>query len=151
MTKLKQGRWPLIKDAFIFQLKLGGDAFRDLLLSPISIACLIIDLIKGHPQSESYFHRLMNFGRKTDKWLNLFGSNLSTKENENILNTSSSDANVDQLFEKIETLLQEQHHKGGVTAAAKASIDRYLDKIMKKDALLNKKGNEDENSEKPTI
>jgi len=143
MTKFKQGRWPLIKDAFIFQLKLGGDAFRDLLLSPISIACLIIDLIKGHHQSQSYFHRLMAFGHKTDKWLNLFGTTLTTKHSKNIVNTSPPDASVDQLFEKIETLIKEQHHKGGITAAAKASIDRYLDKIAKKNALVIEKNNED--------
>jgi len=128
----KQGRLPLIKDGIIFQLKLGMDAIRDLLLSPISIVCLVIDLIKGNSQQKSYFHRLMAFGHKTDKWLNLFGSSAIGDSSRTFFNKQPSDQNVDQLFDKIETLLKEQHSKGGVTVSAKASIDRYLDKIVKK-------------------
>ncbi|NQZ80361.1 MAG: hypothetical protein HRT52_05035 [Colwellia sp.] len=139
MNNTKQGRWPLIKDAIIFQLKLGMDAIRDLLLSPISIVCLVVDLIKGHSQQQSYFHRLMAFGHQTDKWLNLFGSNSTTTNTNDFFKKKNSDPNVDQLFDKIETLLKEQHNKGGVTAAAKASIDRYLDKMVKKDNSVNKK------------
>jgi hypothetical protein len=134
----KQGRWPLIKDSIIFQLKLGMDAVRDLLLSPISIVCLVIDLIKGHTQQPSYFHRLMAFGHQTDKWLNLFGSKSVENSNKGLFKKAPSDPNVDQLFDKIETLLKEQHEKGGVTASAKASIDRYLDRMVKKDTPINK-------------
>ena len=37
--------------------------------------------------------------------------------------------NVDQLFSKVESLLKDQHEKGGLTATAKSNIDRYLNKI----------------------
>lgn len=107
------------------------DAMRDLLLSPISLVCLVIDLIKGHSQQQSYFHRLMAFGHQTDKWLNLFGSNIKEESSKGFFNQPASEPSVDQLFDKIETLLKEQHGKGGVTASTKASIDRYLDKIVK--------------------
>ena len=40
------------------------------------------------------------------------------------------DVNVDQLFSQVESLLKEQHGKGGLTASAKSTIDRYLNKIV---------------------
>jgi len=147
--KTKTGRWSLIKDTIIFQLKLGMDALRDLLLSPISIVCLIIDLIKGHSQEQSYFHRLMAFGHQTDKWLNLFGSNNTTKNSKEFFKKKNADPNVDQIFDKIETLLKDQHNKGGVTASAKASIDRYLDKITKKDVSVKDKKETEQAIAKP--
>ena len=41
-----------------------------------------------------------------------------------------TDNNVDQLFSQVESLLKEQHDKGGLTASAKSTIDRYLNKIV---------------------
>jgi len=147
--KAKQGRWPLIKDTIIFQFKLGLDATRDLLLSPVSIVCLVVDLLKGHSQQQSYFHRLMAFGHQTDKWLNLFGSNGTTsKSTKEFFTKKGADPSVDQIFDKIETLLKEQHNSGGITASAKASIDRYLDKIAKKNISVKGKEEADQTIEK---
>lgn len=72
MEKPESYRWHLIRDTIIFQLKLGMDAVRDLLLSPVSFICVIFDLLKGNNKEQSYFYRLMKFGHKTDVWLNLF-------------------------------------------------------------------------------
>ncbi len=108
------------------------DAIRDLFLSPVSIICGLIDIFKGHSLSQSYFQKLMIFGRQTDFWLNLFGNhqsdtgNLSAEDRQ----TDKNDVSVDQLFTQVESLLKEQHGKGGLTASAKASIDRYLNKIV---------------------
>ncbi|WP_019029678.1 hypothetical protein [Colwellia piezophila] len=75
-------RWTLIRDMLIFQAKLAMDAVRDLLLSPVSIICGLIDIFKGHSISKSYFHRLMALGQKSDTWLNLFGNPIDKKNNE---------------------------------------------------------------------
>ena len=71
------------------------------------------------------------------------------KKTNDFFKKKNSDPNVDQLFDKIETLLKEQHNKGGVTATAKASIDRYLDKMVKKDNSVNKKESIGNIAEKP--
>ena len=125
-------RWSLIRDMLVFQAKLAMDAIRDLLLSPVSIMCGLIDIFKSNTLSQSYFHRLMRFGQQTDSWLNLFGNH--DKGAEQLKFTGSqkakNDVNVDQLFSKVESLLKEQHGKGGLTASAKTTLDRYLDKIV---------------------
>jgi len=125
-------RWRLIRDIFVFQVKLAMDAIRDLLLSPVSIICGLADILKGHSLSKSYFHRLMDFGQQTDSWLNLFGNHNKDTENLNTMGNQKpkTDNNVDQLFSQVESLLKEQHDKGGLTASAKSTIDRYLNKIV---------------------
>lgn len=143
MTEPKLSRWQLLRDIGIFQVKLALDAIRDLLLSPVSMVSAIIDLIKGHQHSQSYFYKVMKLGRKTDHWLNLFGaadhkSNPITEEAVTdtdppvVKNMPEQGRNLDDLFCQVEALLKEQHDKGGLTATAKASINRYLDKIITK-------------------
>mgnify|MGYP000733450935 FL=1 len=125
-------RWALIRDLFVFQVKLAMDAIRDLLLSPVSIICGLIDIIRGHSLSQSYFHKLMDLGHQTDLWLNLFGNQNKDTENLNIQRNQKTkvDARVDQIFSQVESLLKEQHSKGGLTTSAKTTIDRYLNKIV---------------------
>jgi len=140
----KAPSWPLIRDTIIFQLKLGIDALRDLLLSPVSIVCAVVDLFKGNSTEQSYFYQLMRLGHKSDLWLNLFspkGGSESQKQpitdteqsDKHKQETDLSEQNVDQIFEKLESLLKEQHKQGGVTASAKSAIDRYLSKMLKKE------------------
>jgi len=125
-------RWALIRDMLIFQVKLAMDAIRDLLLSPASIVCGLIDIFKGHSLSKSYFHKLMALGQKSDSWLNLFGNHNKIPDNSSTIDSkkAKADVNVDKLFLQVESLLKEQHGKGGLTAAAKSTIDRYLNKIV---------------------
>ena len=132
MQEPEIARWTLIRDTLIFQFKLALDAVRDLILSPVSIVCALIDIFKNHSLSQSYFQKLMVFGHQTDHWLNLFGgqnkpaNNLEPSKEQ----SAKSDVNVDQLFAQVETLLKEQHDKGGLTTSAKKTIDRYLNKIV---------------------
>ena len=125
-------RWTLIREMLIFQAKLAMDAIRDLLLSPVSIICGLIDIFKGHTLSKSYFHKLMAFGQQSDSWLNLFGNHNKSAENTDVMGSQKTkvDVTVDQLFLQVESLLKDQHGKGGLTASAKATIDRYLNKIV---------------------
>ncbi len=130
MGEPKTSRRALIKNVFIFQVKLSIDAMRDLLLSPVSIVCAIADLIKGSSSSESYFQKLMALGHKTDAWLNLFGNHdsgavdITDKHNKEKVNI-----NVDHIFSQVESLIKEQHDKGGLTASARSTIDSYLNKL----------------------
>lgn len=56
-----------------FQIKLFYDAARDFILSPLSIICILLDIILGNKiKKESLYYKLMLVGRDTDKWINLF-------------------------------------------------------------------------------
>lgn len=55
-----------------FQLKLAADAFRDLLLSPVSVFVFVVDVIRKPALEDSLYLKLMVLGRKSDKFINLF-------------------------------------------------------------------------------
>jgi len=76
----------------------------------------------------------MDFGHLTDTWLNLFGNHSKQAESSRTLGQEKvkPEMNIDQLFSQVESLLKEQHGKGGLTASTKATIDRYLNKIVEK-------------------
>lgn len=66
-------RWQLVRNVLILQLKLGLDGFRDFLLLPISLVCLLADLMIPGGKPGRYYIRLMALGRRSDRWINLFG------------------------------------------------------------------------------
>ncbi|AZQ85734.1 hypothetical protein EKO29_18070 [Colwellia sp. Arc7-635] len=167
MTDSRKQRWQLIRESIKFQIKLTLDAVRDLLLSPVAMIFTVLDLFKGNSKDQGYFQRLMQWGHNTDHWLNLFGDlpeNAQSKRDEDKDNTcvddnitgteyrsnsadfdtakvdkSQVDSNLDNLFSKIETIIEEQQQVGDLTASAKQKIADYL-------ALLNSQSNSHSNS-----
>lgn len=116
-------RWRLIRDVLVFQLRLGLDALRDLLLSPISIVAGLADLIFGGTR----FYAVLAAGRRTETWIHLFGE-LDRAEMRDATDAAPPAA-VDAIVERMERLIVEQYERGGVTASAKSAIDRGLDAI----------------------
>lgn len=156
MDDLPANRWPTFKKLVIFQVKLTLDAVRDLFLSPVSFCCALLDIIKNNSIEQSYFKKLMIFGGKTDVWLNLFAQH---ELNKNKINTHSElthrdkprtdyeQKNADQLFNKIEDLIREQHAKGGLTATAKSKLDDILQKLGNTKAETNSDDSINNNSQ----
>ncbi|MFT7471166.1 MAG: hypothetical protein ACI8XU_001061 [Kiritimatiellia bacterium] len=67
-----QRLWPQLRKFGVLQLKLYIDAFRDLLLSALSLGAFIIDLIQQNEGPDSYFEKVLRFGRRTERTINLF-------------------------------------------------------------------------------
>jgi len=122
------GRWQLVRDIVVFQIKLALDGLRDLMFSPLSIAAGVIDLITGGRRPGRYFYQLLALGGRTEGWINLFGApNLPGRQE-----LSASGQTVDTFVKQIEGLVVEQYERGGLTASAKDAIDRSLDTISRK-------------------
>ena len=66
-------RLQLVWEVLLFQFKLAFDGLRDLLLSPVSIATAVLGLIAGGDDPRRYFRRLLVLGRRSERWINLFG------------------------------------------------------------------------------
>ncbi len=127
-------RWNLIKKAAVFQLKLGLDALRDILLSPLSLILVVIDVVLGHNKQQSLFIGLMKFGRLSDRWINLFDAKASFWDQRN--------KSVDYWLGQVASVVKEQQANGKMTDAAKAKIDGYMAQINKKvDKKTGKKDN----------
>ena len=144
MTKPEETsqRWPLFKDAVAFQIKLSLDALRDILLSPVSMICIVVDLVKGHTHDKSLFYKLMRLGHESDSWLNLFGTRsdtlsqsqkISSQCDANNSNAPYLENNADQLIEKLEKMMNDSQQKGELTTSAKLYLKSYLNKLASKD------------------
>lgn len=62
----------LLRDLLIFQLKLGLDGIKDVVLSPLSIIAAIADIVLGPPASGPRLYRVLRIGERFDLWLNLY-------------------------------------------------------------------------------
>lgn len=71
-TDPMQRMWPQLRKFIVFQLKLIIDAFRDILLIWLSLGAFIIDLILQNDGPDSYFEKVLRFGRRTERSINLF-------------------------------------------------------------------------------
>lgn len=117
------GRWDLIRDVLVFQLKLILDGLRDLILSPVSMVAGLIDVATGGDRRNGgAFYSLLRFGHRTDGWINLFGA-AGVREGE-------EPPVVDDLIGRLESVLARDVEEGGLSAAAKASVDRALDRVQ---------------------
>jgi hypothetical protein len=123
----KHKRWPLIRQVIVFQLKLGLDALRDVLMSPVSIMLALADIVLANTHQQSYFLRLMRLGRKSDHWINLFGVNLPKEKPE--VSDFAGENNVDYWFTKVEAVIKEQHADGKLSQSGKEKLNKYLEKI----------------------
>jgi hypothetical protein len=61
-----------VRHLVVFQIKLAADAFRDFLLSPVSIVVFLIDAVRKPSMEDSLYLRLMVAGRRSDRIINLF-------------------------------------------------------------------------------
>jgi hypothetical protein len=114
-------RWALIRDLLTFQLKLAIDAFRDVLLLPVSLAAGIFDLMTGGERPGERFYAVIRLGRRSESWINLFGAVEDPKEDDL--------PSLDALVAQVERRVVEQVAQGGMTASAKQAIDRSLDRL----------------------
>lgn len=123
------GRWTLIRDVLVFQLKLGVDAVRDLVLSPVSLLAALLDLVGGG-RERPLFYQVLLVGRRSEAWIDLFGAG-DRVEPERPPHGGEG-AHLDRVLERVEALIVDQYERGGVTAQAKHTIDRSLDALARK-------------------
>jgi len=71
-TRKPIGRSKLVYRVLLFQLKLVADGLRDLLLVPVSLTTGVLGLIAGGNDPERFFRELLRFGRRSDRFINLF-------------------------------------------------------------------------------
>ncbi len=114
-------RWTLIRDAAVFQVKLLADALRDLLLSPVSLVLAVVDLIR---RGRGRFYRLMNLGRRSYNWIDLFGAGRRADPR------GPDDLGIDEVMARVEKALRARYAEGGLTAQIVERIDRSLDSVQ---------------------
>ena len=122
----REDRWALVWDVLVFQVKLGLDALRDLVLSPFSFGALLLGLIAGGDRPYRYFEGLLRFGRQTERIINLFGT---ARVPYDPYEGTSDHLAVDKLFSNVEELLRRNVDGSQKASAAKDKIDETIDEL----------------------
>lgn len=120
------GRWELVRDIAVFQVKLIVDGLRDLILVPVSLVVGIISLVAGGDKPGREFYELLRMGRRSDRLINLFGAA------DRAAGQDDSDVKlpaIDDVVAKVESFVVEEYRKGGITAQAKDRIDGVIDSL----------------------
>jgi hypothetical protein len=93
-----------VKNAFrhliVFQLKLVVDAVRDLVFSPISFVAFIIDTVTRPTVENSLSLKVMHWGRRSDRVINLFNEY-----------STSGEYTIDYTVAEVETAMQKEMAK----------------------------------------
>ena len=121
----KDGRATLVRNSLLFQVKLLADGFRDFLLVPVSLVATLIGLLRSGEDPEREFEQVLDLGRKTEQWINLFGTH-------DPIDAPAGAGNIDQLVTKAESVLQEQVRQGDVSEQAGATLARALDALHRR-------------------
>jgi len=123
-------RWTLIRDVAVFQVKVIVDGFRDLLLVPVSFVAGLISLVRGGRQVSPEFYDLLRLGRRSERWINLFGA----AERVHGPATDSERFNaedLDDIASRVEVFIVNEYKRGGVTAQAKERMDGALEAMKR--------------------
>ncbi len=118
--------WVLIRDIGVLQVKLIIDGLRDLILVPASLIAGIVSLVRtegGKPGPE--FYVLVGVGKQSEGWINLFGA-LRNAPPEVVPPPHFGEADMDELISRVENFVVDEYQRGGVTAQAKARLDKAL-------------------------
>jgi hypothetical protein len=126
-----EDRWSIGRDVVVFQFKLLADGFRDMLLIPASLVAGLVGLIFYRDRPEYPFHTVLGLGKRSEHWINLFGS-LPRKQQLEASMSVSRAGNLDLVVDRLEDMLLEQYEKGGITAGAKDSIDRSINALHRR-------------------
>ncbi|MDX1554676.1 MAG: hypothetical protein R3212_01485 [Xanthomonadales bacterium] len=112
----------LVREAAILQLKLVADGLRDAALIPVSLIAAVIGLVRGGNEADREFRQVINLGKRSERWINLFGHHRP-------LARSHPAGSLDTLIDKVEDVVREQYQKGRTSPEAKAAIDEALQMV----------------------
>ena len=111
-------RSELVRNSFVFQLKLMADGFRDLILVPVSLVATLIGLLRGGAEPDREFKQVIEIGRGTEQWINLFGNHSEPE--------STAVPSIDTLFTRVEETLRQHYKAAGTSESVQAEIDEAL-------------------------
>jgi len=126
------GRWTLLRDLGVLQVKLLVDGLRDLILVPTSLITAIISIASsedGKPGTQ--FYQLLAWGRESETWINLFSA-LKNSPQDIGRPQPFGDRDIDDIVGRLESFVVDEVKRGGVTTQAKERLDKILDAVQRK-------------------
>ena len=118
-------REALIRESLLFQLKLLADGLRDFVLLPLSLMATLIGLARSGQDPEAEFNRVLDLGRKTERWIDLFGNHAHHHERQEM-------RSLDGVVNRVESVIRQQVNEGNISEAASTHLANALDSLQRK-------------------
>jgi len=118
-------RGKLIRETLVFQVKLLADGFRDFALVPVSLLASLAGLVRGGEEPDREFQSVLELGRQTEQWINLFGQHEPIKQ-------AGPAGSIDMLLTRAEEVVREQAREGGISDSASRAVTRALQAVHEK-------------------
>lgn len=123
-------QWTLIRNIAVLQMKLIVDGVRDVVLVPVSLFAGIVSLAKSDCSAGNEFYRVMRLGKKSERWINLFGAaDLLPESRPDTV--KFPDGDIDAMVSRVENFVIDEYRKGGVTKQAKERLDKAIASLHK--------------------
>jgi hypothetical protein len=110
-AKHRKPRAELVRDAATFQIKLLADGLRDALLIPLSLIAALVGLLRGGPDCNREFRRVIKLGHRSERWINLFG-------HQRPLGRSGPAGSMDSILHQVESIAVEQYRRSRKAGSA---------------------------------
>lgn len=111
----------LFRESAVFQLKLIADGFRDAMLIPVSLIATLVGLVRGGENCDAEFRRVIDLGRRSERWIDLFGQHKPLGDPDSPL------GQMDRIIDQVETVVTEQYRKGKSGAEARRAVRDAMD------------------------
>ena len=111
-TEMTRGE--LVRKTAILQVKLLVDGLRDAILIPVSLIAAGLGLLRGGPDVDQEFRTVLDYGRQSEQWINLFGNHPPA-------------GSLDSLLHRVEDIIMEQYRKGRTVEETKAAVKAAMD------------------------
>ncbi len=103
----------------MLQLKLLADGLRDALLIPLSLVAALVGLLRGGDEPDREYRRVIDLGRQTERWINLFGQ-------QQPLESLHPVGSIDIILDQVEAIVMDQRKKGKTEAETRAAVRKAM-------------------------
>lgn len=118
-------RTRMIRDIATLQVKLLVDGFRDLLLVPASLVLGLASLLGEGGKGDNSFYELLRLGKRSEKWINLFGALDRLDESAN----DSEGEDIDRMVQRVETFLVDEYKHGRLSGQAREKLETSITRL----------------------
>jgi hypothetical protein len=127
-------RWRFLRDVIVVQLKLFVGNIQNFLLIPVSIVAAIIDVIFKGKRHGHRFYTVLEWGRRTDEAINVYGciGGYYASGADGETSGIPHEFTLDAMIKQVEGVIVREYQKGGTAASVKDALDRALDEMQTK-------------------
>lgn len=121
-------RGELIRRSIMLQLKLIVDGVRDFLLVPVALVATLAGLLRGGDDPSREFNRVIELGRATDEWIDLFGVHQAAREAADVPDGAqgASPRNLEEWANRAEAAIQKEINSGELSEQAARALRRAM-------------------------